>query len=102
MEKLKLMIQFVQESVVLVVRILWILVQELAKIIVPREGKKLEGEVVLVTGSAQGIGRQLAKRCAELGAKVVLWDINKVSIWLILITISSASCLVCLTKQKPV
>jgi len=37
---------------------------------------KLEGKVALVTGGAQGIGRAIALRLAQEGAKVVLSDIN--------------------------
>ena len=32
---------------------------------------------VLITGAASGIGRLLALRLAESGAKVVLWDIDR-------------------------
>ncbi len=37
---------------------------------------KLEGKVVAITGAAQGLGRALAQRCAEEGAKVVVGDMN--------------------------
>lgn len=37
----------------------------------------LEGKVVLISGASSGIGLGTAKRFAELGAKVVLLDINK-------------------------
>ncbi|KAJ2945691.1 hypothetical protein O0L34_g529 [Tuta absoluta] len=42
-----------------------------------RPMKSLNGEVVLVTGGAGGVGRQLALKLARLGAKVVVWDISK-------------------------
>ncbi|KAK3923806.1 Epidermal retinol dehydrogenase 2 [Frankliniella fusca] len=38
--------------------------------------KSVDGQVVLVTGAAGGLGRQLALRFARLGATVVAWDIN--------------------------
>lgn len=39
--------------------------------------KDISGEVALVTGGAGGLGRLLALRLANLGAIVVVWDINK-------------------------
>lgn len=42
-----------------------------------RPMKSLKDDIVLVTGGAGGVGKQLAIKLARLGAKVVLWDINK-------------------------
>uniref|UniRef100_A0ABM5GBL4 Short-chain dehydrogenase/reductase family 16C member 6-like n=1 Tax=Pogona vitticeps TaxID=103695 RepID=A0ABM5GBL4_9SAUR len=39
--------------------------------------KKMAGQIVLVTGSANGIGRQIALNFARLGAVLVLWDIDE-------------------------
>ncbi|NXE34460.1 RDHE2 dehydrogenase, partial [Ptilorrhoa leucosticta] len=38
--------------------------------------KCLAGEIVLITGSANGIGRQVALKLAPLGVTLVLWDID--------------------------
>ncbi|NXO76291.1 RDHE2 dehydrogenase, partial [Sitta europaea] len=38
--------------------------------------KYLSGEIVLITGSANGIGRQVALKLAPLGVTLVLWDID--------------------------
>lgn len=37
----------------------------------------LEGKTVLVTGAASGIGRATSIQCAEMGAKVILVDLNE-------------------------
>lgn len=39
--------------------------------------KQLEGKVIIITGSAQGLGAAYAKVCAERGAKVVVTDIQE-------------------------
>lgn len=39
--------------------------------------KSVRGDVVLITGSASGIGRILARKFGKLGARVVLWDVNE-------------------------
>ncbi|NXG63580.1 RDHE2 dehydrogenase, partial [Hemiprocne comata] len=45
--------------------------------IVPRRKKNVSGEVVLITGAGSGIGRLLSLKFANLGATMVLWDINQ-------------------------
>nr|XP_056710890.1 epidermal retinol dehydrogenase 2-like [Euleptes europaea] len=39
--------------------------------------KNVAGEIVLITGSANGIGKQIALNFASLGAILVLWDIDE-------------------------
>ncbi|XP_053999001.1 estradiol 17-beta-dehydrogenase 11-like [Hylaeus anthracinus] len=39
--------------------------------------KSIAGEVTLVTGGGGGLGRLIALRLANLGAIVVIWDVNK-------------------------
>jgi hypothetical protein len=41
--------------------------------------KSVEGQVVLVTGGASGIGRLMALKFAALRAKVAIWDMNLVA-----------------------
>ena len=39
--------------------------------------RSLAGKVVLITGGASGIGREMAFAFAKRGAKLVLWDVDK-------------------------
>ena len=42
--------------------------------------KDVNGEVILITGAGSGIGRLMALKFADLGATLVLVDINKTSV----------------------
>ncbi|KFP32717.1 Short-chain dehydrogenase/reductase family 16C member 6, partial [Colius striatus] len=44
--------------------------------LLPPHKKSFAGEIVLITGSANGIGRRIALNFAPLGATLVLWDID--------------------------
>ncbi|KAK8758092.1 hypothetical protein V5799_004277 [Amblyomma americanum] len=50
----------------------------LLRLAVPGSRKSLRDKHVLVTGAGHGLGREIALRCADLGAKLILLDINKV------------------------
>lgn len=41
-----------------------------------RQDRQLRGKTVYITGAAQGIGRQIAGRCAAAGAKVAVGDVD--------------------------
>ena len=43
--------------------------------VLPR--KDVRGKVVLITGTGSGIGRLSAIKFGELGARLVLWDVNE-------------------------
>lgn len=49
----------------------------LARFAFPMPKKSIQDKVVLVTGAGHGLGREIALRCASLGATMVLLDINK-------------------------
>lgn len=57
---------------------LWSLLLTLAMKLFPPKSKIISGKVVLITGAAQGIGRQLAYKFASLGVKLALVDLNEV------------------------
>merc|ERR1711931_168084 len=68
-------------SVNLLICIAWLLVDFLKKIIqfVYHPAKSLENEVILITGSASGIGRLMAYRFAGRNPKMVIcWDMNDI------------------------
>jgi len=53
----------------------------LAKQFIPAKyrSKNINGEIVLVTGSGNGIGKLMSIKLAKLGAKLVLVDIDQAS-----------------------
>lgn len=55
------------------------IVEALLRSLVPTRYKlkKISGEIALVTGGGGGLGRLLSLRLANLGAVVVVWDINE-------------------------
>lgn len=67
------------EFLVCLVKMLWISLVSSVKLVLPfcYKEKDVSKEIVLITGAGSGIGRLMAFRFAKLGAKVVLWDINK-------------------------
>ncbi|XP_050532658.1 short-chain dehydrogenase/reductase family 16C member 6-like [Daktulosphaira vitifoliae] len=47
------------------------------KNLLPAKRKDVKGQVILITGAARGLGRQLALDFHKLGAKIVCVDVNK-------------------------
>ncbi|NXU54662.1 DHB11 dehydrogenase, partial [Turnix velox] len=54
--------------------------EALVKLLVPVKRKNVAGELVLVTGAGQGLGRATALEFAKRQSRLVLWDINKASV----------------------
>ncbi|XP_022701741.1 estradiol 17-beta-dehydrogenase 11-like [Varroa jacobsoni] len=59
------------------VSIIFICLREFIFLIVPRPRKNVADKVVLLTGAGHGVGRLIAHRLGDLGARCVLIDINK-------------------------
>jgi len=64
----------------LLVSVIWLWLVAVYKAVMPislQMKKDLRGQVALVTGAGNGIGRLLSLRLASSGCKMVLWDINE-------------------------
>ncbi|CAH2102111.1 unnamed protein product [Euphydryas editha] len=73
----------IQEAISLVFEFLWTLIKVnyeilrgIWRMIVPPEPKDVSNEIVLITGTGHGIGREIALRFARLGATIICVDIN--------------------------
>ena len=67
------------ELPILLTKIYWQVVLWFVHLVIPIKRKCIKDQVVLITGAGAGIGKALANRFAEEGAKVAVVDINKVS-----------------------
>ena len=70
-------ITFLWDTMVFLVSLLTSLVTTLYHLVVPPVQKSVVGEVAVVTGAGQGIGREIAKQLAVLGVKVACWDVKE-------------------------
>jgi FlaA1/EpsC-like NDP-sugar epimerase len=68
----------VLEVLVLTGKLIYFYLEALFRLFVPNQRKNVRGKVVVITGGTGGIGRCLALKFAGLGAKVAVWDVNKV------------------------
>ncbi|XP_011692672.1 PREDICTED: short-chain dehydrogenase/reductase family 16C member 6-like isoform X3 [Wasmannia auropunctata] len=65
------------DVLLLILKLLYYICESVYKFFVPAEEKSVAGEIVLITGTGHGIGKELALRYASLGATVVCWDVNQ-------------------------
>ncbi|XP_011692756.1 PREDICTED: uncharacterized protein LOC105452902 [Wasmannia auropunctata] len=65
------------EILLLILQVVYYICEDICKLIVPPKKKSVTGEIVLITGTGHGIGKELAIGYASLGATVVCWDINE-------------------------
>lgn len=63
---------------VLLVLAIYFYILEIIKVLSPPKKKDVRNEIVLITGAGHGIGREIALEFGRRGARVVIWDINKV------------------------
>lgn len=68
---------FFVELARLFVRLALALAEAFYRTFVPKPRKDVSNSVVVVTGAARGLGREIARIFADLGAKVVLLDIDQ-------------------------
>ncbi|ODM95942.1 Epidermal retinol dehydrogenase 2 [Orchesella cincta] len=65
------------DLMVLAVCAFYIYLEELVTFLMPRPGKSLDGEIILITGTANGLGKEICKQLIKSKAKLVLWDISE-------------------------
>ncbi|XP_034935981.1 short-chain dehydrogenase/reductase family 16C member 6 [Chelonus insularis] len=60
----------------------YIIIESIVRSLIPTKYKmkSVAGEIALVTGGGGGLGRLLSLRLADLGAIVIVWDINEAGI----------------------
>ena len=57
--------------------VLWSMVSPLLRLCRKKQPPNFSCDIVLITGGAQGLGRELALLFSSAGATIVLWDINQ-------------------------
>lgn len=65
------------EIIQLLLYLVYTYIDAVISIFVKKKPKSIAGKLTLVTGAGHGIGRELALQLSALGARLVLWDINK-------------------------
>ncbi|XP_063591111.1 epidermal retinol dehydrogenase 2-like isoform X1 [Penaeus indicus] len=63
--------------IVLNVKAVVLILIDVYHLVFPPEEKEVHGQLVLVTGSGQNLGRELALQLARMGAKLILWDYDE-------------------------
>ncbi|KAJ8322052.1 hypothetical protein KUTeg_000523 [Tegillarca granosa] len=72
-------LEFLKETLIAIFYLIYYWIEAIILAFVPASirGKDVAGETVLITGAGSGIGRLMAVRFAQLGCRLVLWDINQ-------------------------
>lgn len=61
---------------ILVAEVICEISKSLFRFFIQNKKKSVAGKVVLITGAAHGLGRQIAIQFAKLGAFLILWDVD--------------------------
>lgn len=64
------------ELLIVIVKFLYVLITEI-HVLITSEERDVSTDIVLITGTGHGIGKELALQYSALGATVVCWDINE-------------------------
>ncbi|XP_043075722.1 epidermal retinol dehydrogenase 2-like isoform X2 [Puntigrus tetrazona] len=76
LEKVLHNLWFIKELSELILGAAFYFFEAFVRLFIPHCKKNVEGEIALVTGAANGIGKLIAKELGHHGATLVLWDIN--------------------------
>lgn len=74
------LIDLITDLFVLFVKIIGSYVESMVNWFVSSPKKDIRNQVILITGSGHGLGREMAVMFGRLGAKLALIDINQVSL----------------------
>ena len=83
-EAFKWPVKLLLEVLLLVVRLYFIFLWKILQTFIPKSFRTTDGsfqaDLILVTGSGDGLSRQIALKFAEMGASLVLWDNDREAI----------------------
>lgn len=64
------------ELILLIIKLLYSAIESIVLTLIPPREKSLEGEIIVLTGAGNGIGRELAKQFVQHHVTLVCWDID--------------------------
>uniref|UniRef100_A0A8D8V0X0 Short-chain dehydrogenase/reductase 3 n=1 Tax=Cacopsylla melanoneura TaxID=428564 RepID=A0A8D8V0X0_9HEMI len=65
------------ELILLIIKLIYCALESIILTLIPPSEKSLEGEVILLTGAGNGIGRELAKQFVQHKVTLVCWDVDE-------------------------